>query len=192
MAPLDLPVIVGTVRRGNQSSGVGRYVLSRGLLRPGVSSTLYLAQDLPFANLVDREWEMSPRPPAVAAFVDAMSRADGFMIVTPEYNYGIPGTLKNLLDALYDQWGRKPFALVGVSSGLVGGARALDQLRMVVAGINGVTVPFHVLVREAQDSFKEGVPVKDPEGYAKRLDKLWGELAWYAQALKDARGAAPK
>lgn len=191
MTDLDLPVIVGTVRRDNHSTGVGRFVHARGAARPGVSTRLYLPSELPLGNLVDREWEMDPKRPEVVAFVEAMGRADGFMIVTPEYNYGLPGTLKNLLDAIYDEWGRKPFAFVGVSSGMVGGARAIDQLRMVAAGVGAVSVPLHGLIRRVQDSFDGDRPVQDVEEYTTRIDKVWADLEWYARALKSARAGGP-
>jgi NAD(P)H-dependent FMN reductase len=190
--PLNLPVLVGTMRRAAHSTGVGRFVHRRGTLRPGITSTLHLSPESPFANFVDTEWEMERPPPAVVEFTSAMAAADGFVIVTPEYNYGLPGTLKNLLDAVYDEWGRKPFAFVGVSSGGVGGARALEQLRSVVAGVKGLALPYQVLVRQVQESFRDDVPIVDVEAITQKIDRLWEELEWYARALRDARPSAPR
>ncbi|MCI4352795.1 MAG: NAD(P)H-dependent oxidoreductase [Thermoplasmata archaeon] len=136
----DLPILLGTVRADRRTNHVARYV--QGLLakRPGVATHLWDPVDLPFSNLVRREWEMTERPVAVDEFVRAMALADGFVLVTPEYNFGIPGTLKNLLDHLFDEWNRKPFGFV-TTGGMVGGVRAQDQLRQVISGVRAVTIP---------------------------------------------------
>lgn len=186
---LDLPVLLGTVRHDRKSEWVARYVVDRLSRRPGVTSRLVDPRDLPFGNLDQREWEMSPQPPAVAAFVQAMARADGFVIVSPEYNYGYPGTLKNMLDALYDEWNRKPFALVGVG-GISGGLRMIDNLRQVVAGLGAIAIPAHVPVTFVTKSFTAEGPV-DAADWDRRFEKLFEELEWYATALQHARAQSP-
>jgi NAD(P)H-dependent FMN reductase len=186
---LYLPVLHGTVREGRKSIHVARFVEARLRERPGVETRLFDPREWPFGNLVAREWEQDPRPPRVAEFVDEMARADGFVIVTPEYNHGYPGTLKNMLDAVYDEWNRKPFALVGCG-GVSGGLRALDALRQVVTGLGAITVPTHVPVQSVGKEFEVGGP-HDPEKWTKRFARLFDELEWYARALKAAREAAP-
>jgi NAD(P)H-dependent FMN reductase len=57
-----------------------------------------------------------------------ISQADGFIIVTPEYNHGYPAVLKNAIDTLYPEWNNKPVAFVGYSSGFSGGIRAVNSL----------------------------------------------------------------
>ena len=59
-----------------------------------------------------------------------MGRADGFIVITPEYNHGYPAVLKSALDALYAEWVRKPIAFVSYG-GWSGGVRAVEQLRLV-------------------------------------------------------------
>ena len=184
---LDLPVLLGTVREGNRSRAVAEHVVKLLSARPGVRTRLVDPAYLPFGNLVAREWEMDPRPPEVAAFVEEMARADGFVIVSPEYNHGYPGTLKNLLDALYDEWNRKPFGLVGVG-GVSGGLRMMEQLRLVVAGLGAVVVPAHVPVQQVAKAFDAHGPV-DAATWDPRFLKLFEELEWYARALKRAREA---
>lgn len=192
MSDLYLPVLFGTVRKENHSRGVADFVVSRGASRPGVKTHLVDPATMPFSNLLEREWEMKPAPAAVQEYVADMSRADGFVIVTPEYNHGVPGTLKNLLDHLYEEWNHKPFALVGVSSGLVGGARAVEQLRMIIPGVEGITTPYTVLVREVQDAFHGDRPARAEKEITASVDKLWTQLAWYAQAMKSARAQLPR
>lgn len=186
---LRLPVLLGTIRHERKSEWVARYVVDRLARRPGVASDLVDPRALPFGNLDLREWEMDPRPPEVAAFVEEMGRADGFVVVTPEYNFGYPGALKNVLDALYDEWNRKPFALVGVG-GVSGGLRAIDNLRQVVSGLGAVTVPTHVPVTFVARSFTSEGPIDAPE-WDRRFEKMFEELEWYAAALQRARRENP-
>lgn len=188
---LYLPVLYGTLRSERKSLGVARFVAARLAKRPDVETRLVDPRELPFGNLDLREWEMSPRPPEVARFVDDMARADGFVVVTPEYNYGIPGTLKNLLDALYDEWNRKPFALVG-AGGISGGHRALDQLRQVVSGLGAIVVPEHLGVQNVGRTFGPDGPLEDEERWTTRVDTVLDALEWYARALKAARETAPR
>lgn len=183
---LDLPVILGTIREGRQSEHVARYVHKRLAARPGVTSAFVDPRDLQFGDLVQREFEMTERPPKVAAFVSAMTRADGFLVVTPEYNYSIPGALKNLLDITYKPWNRKPFALVGCG-GVSGGLRAIDMLRQTVSGLGAITVPLHVPVQNVGRTFNAEGPIADQVDWDKRIDGLLEQLEWYAKALKPAR-----
>lgn len=187
--PLYLPVLLGTVRSGNRSRHVADRVVRR--VEAGGHETRLVDPDaLPFGHLRLREWEMDPRPPEVAAFVDDMARADGFLVVTPEYNFGYPGALKDLLDHLYDEWNRKPFGLVGVG-GVSGGLRVIDNLRQVVAGLGAVAVPTHVPVQFIAKELGEDNAL-DPQKWDHRFDKLVQETAWYARALKAAREADAK
>jgi NAD(P)H-dependent FMN reductase len=185
---LDVPVILGTVREGRQSEHVARYVHGRLAARPGVVSPFVDPRDYAFGDLVAREFEMKERPPKVVEFVRLVESADAFVIVTPEYNYGIPGALKNLLDITFKPWNRKPFGLVGCG-GVSGGLRALDSLRQVVAGLGAVTVPQHVPVPYVGRSFGTDGPLAEPQEWAKRIDSFLDHVEWYAKALQAARKA---
>lgn len=183
---LDIPVILGTVREGRRSEHVARYVHGRLSARPGVRSAFVDPRDYAFGDLVAREFEMKERPPNVLRFMEVVEAADGFVVVTPEYNYGIPGALKNLLDITFKPWNRKPFGLVGCG-GVSGGLRALDSLRQTVAGLGAVTVPQHVPVPHVSRSFGRDGPTSEPEEWAKRIDGFLEHVEWYAKALQAAR-----
>lgn len=197
---LNLPVILGTVREGRKSEAVARYVHKRLSARPGITSPFIDPRDHHFENLHGRVVDLpdldpnAPPPgvpvtPEIAAFIRAMHAADGFLVVTPEYNYSFPGCLKNLLDVTLKPWSRKPFALVGCG-GISGGLRALDSLRQVVAGLGAVTVPHHMPVPFVTRAFGPDGPLADAADWEKRVDTLCHELEWYATALQAAR--APK
>ncbi|MCI4346321.1 MAG: NAD(P)H-dependent oxidoreductase [Thermoplasmata archaeon] len=187
---LYFPVLYGTVREGRRSLVLARYVVQRLSKRPGVRAKLFDPAELPFGNLVQREWELPTPDPRVSAFVGEMASADGFVVVTPEYNYGIPGTLKNLLDSLFDEWNRKPFGVV-TAGGIVGGVRAADQLRQVIAGVRAVMIPAHVPVPFVGKAFDDSGAPRNPEELDPRLDRMFDELEWYARALSAARQATP-
>jgi NAD(P)H-dependent FMN reductase len=186
---LDLPILLGSVREQSRSAWVARYVVGLLNKRPGVETRIWDPVDLPFGNLVRREWEMTERPAIVDEFVRAMDHADGFVIVTPEYNFGMPGTLKNLLDHLFDEWNRKPFGFV-TTGGIAGGIRAQDQLRQVISGIRGVTIPTAVPVQRVGETWDENGPKADRNDWDSRFERFFIELEWYAQALKTAREPA--
>jgi NAD(P)H-dependent FMN reductase len=187
---LYLPVLYGSVRAERKSIHVARYAAERLALRPDVETQLFDPKDYPFGNLEFREWELKEVPEGVARFVKEMARADGFVIVTPEYNRGYPGTLKNMLDHLYDEWNRKPFGLVG-AGGMYGGARVIDGLRLVIPGLEGIGIPAMIGVTNVETSFGEGGPTADRAGWERRFDRFFAELEWYARALQRARRDDP-
>lgn len=186
--PLYLPVLLGTVRENRHSVHVARYATRLLEARPGVETRLFDPREWPFGDLERREWEMDPQPGRVETFVREMARADGFVIVAPEYNHGYPGALKNMLDAVYDEWNRKPFGLVGCG-GMSGGMRMIEQLRLVVAGLAGVAVPRSLPVPFVKKAFGETGPLADDEAWARRFGALFDEVVWYAEALRAARQA---
>jgi len=86
--------------------------------------------DMPFFNEpVSPSFKKEPyKNEAVARFTKKIEEGDAFVMVTPEYNHGTSGVLKNALDWIYPEWNNKPVAFVSYGSG--GGARAIEQLRM--------------------------------------------------------------
>jgi NAD(P)H-dependent FMN reductase len=187
---LYLPVLYGTVRNDRKSIHVARYATARLAERSGVETRLFDPVDLPFGNLVHRVWEWPDAPETVRSFVAEMERAQGFVIVTPEYNFGIPGTLKNLLDHLHAPWRHKPFGLIGCG-GLAGGARAVDSLRMIIPGLRGVSIPTAMVVPQVATAFSEEGPTSDGAQWDDRFDGLFAQLEWYARALSNARKDEP-
>jgi NAD(P)H-dependent FMN reductase len=194
---LSIPVILGTVREGRHSEHLARYVHGRLNARTGMESAFVDPRDHDFGNLKGRvidlpDLDPQAPPPGVPVtdglrrFIHQMHAADGFVIVTPEYNYSFPGTLKNLLDVTLKPWRRKPFGLVACG-GISGGLRCIDSLRQVVSGLGGVTVPAHVPVANVQRTFGPGGPLADPEDWRRRVDGFLDEVVWYAEALRAAR-----
>lgn len=104
-----------------------------------------------------------------------MGRADGFVIVTPEHNHGMPGALKNLIDHVFDEWGQKPFGFT-TTGGVSGGVHAQDQLRQTISGIRAVTIPTAVGVQQLDTTWEAGGPKGDRAVWDPRLDRFFSEL----------------
>jgi NAD(P)H-dependent FMN reductase len=161
--------------------------------------------DLDLEVLDIRDTDLPPydnqRPPAIARREYAteverligqrLDAADGFLVITNEYNHGYPAGLKNVLDHFFAEFEHKPVAFLGY--GNVGGSRAIEQLRQVVAELNMVSVreTVHILgyqfpaVRTGGDAAREVFALLDP-----RLTAMVDHLLWWADALSNARRAA--
>ena len=111
--------------------------------------------------------------------------ADALVIVSPEYNHGYPGVLKNALDYFYAQYKRMPVALVTVSNGGHGGVNAWAQLVTVFAQLGAIVLPQTIAVSNVDKAFAEdGTPLE--AAYVKRTDGMMNELVWLARRLNKA------
>src|SRR5580692_9496305 len=127
---------------------------------------------------------------AVAALGRRFDSADGYITVTSEYNHGYPASLKNALDYVFPEFNKKPMTFVGY--GNAGGARAVEQLRLVcvefeMAPLRHAVHIFPDLMRPAMKA--EEFTTSLFESLDPRLELLANDLVWWATALKTAREA---
>lgn len=149
-------------------------------------------QDLPFFNeMASNLWMPSADPKAVA-WQEKLAGYDGFVFVVAEYNHSITGALKNALDQAYKEWNRKPMACVAY--GGVGGARAVEHLRLI--GIELQMVPLRNAVHIGGGDFMQvsplgnNAPMAEIEDHLKgSLEAMMAELVWWTKATKAAREA---
>ena len=121
---------------------------------------------------------------------DAIIRADGLVIVTPEYNHGYPGALKNVLDLLLKEYIHKAVALVGVSEGPWGGTRVIEALVPMVREL-GLAVTFADLnFPKVPDKFDQDGVLLD-KAYERRVKDFLDELVWMSRVLKWGRENLP-
>ncbi len=123
--------------------------------------------------------------PQAKKLIDKIVKADGYIIVAPEYNHGYPGELKMMLDMFYSQYAKKPVGICGVSRGPLGGARMIQQLRQVCIAFNMVPLGRAIYFSNVWGLFDEKGNIKD-ESYYKKAKGLLDQLIWYAKALKKA------
>ncbi|WP_346837360.1 NAD(P)H-dependent oxidoreductase [Microbulbifer sp. SAOS-129_SWC] len=117
-----------------------------------------------------------------------LARAEGFVVVTPEYNHGYPAPLKALIDSAKAEWQAKPVAFVGYG-GLSGGIRALEQLRLVFAELHAVTLRDSVTFINAWEQFDSDGQLQSPERAERSMKRMLAYLHWWLGALRDARRA---
>lgn len=182
MDKLFIPVILGTVREGRVSEAVAHYIHKKVLEYPDIQTKLIDVRQL---NLPMTD-EGESLAPLNKTFVDDVVRADGFIIVSPEYNHGYPGSLKRALDVCFQQYERKAVTIVGVSSGIIGGARMIEQLSQVVRRLGLSITKTDLLFPRGQEAFSPDGTPKDPKT-DERVGKVLAELLFLAQSLKWGR-----
>jgi NAD(P)H-dependent FMN reductase len=152
--------------------------------RPGVKTELIDVCTLPIP--ADNAGEAVKDP----AFSERMNRADGLVIVAPEYNHGYPGLLKHVLDTNLKEYIHKAAGIVGVSTGVFGGARMIQNLIPVLRELGLVTIFWDVNFTTVQSRFDESGMLLD-ESFLPRIEKFLDELVWMAETLRHGRSHVP-
>lgn len=181
-----IPIIAGSTRRDRQSIKVARFVFARLSARSGVETELLDLLEYNFPIMEERLHRRDDPPPRLREFGDKIGRADSIIIVSPEYNNGYPGVLKNALDYLLPEYERKPIGIVTVSAGGFGGLTCLAQLRLVTIGMGAFPIPENLAVSHIHDSFKEDGTPNDPV-YEKRAAAFLDEVLWFTEAIVDRK-----
>ena len=122
---------------------------------------------------------------------DAMTRADGLVIVTPEYNHGYPGTLKSVLDLLLPEYIHKAVAFAAVSAQVWGGVRVIEALVQTSREL-GFAVTFTDLnFPRVHTLFDENGNLIDEKAYENRTKAFLDELVWMSKTLRWGRANLP-
>jgi len=179
---LFIPVLLGTNRKERNSVHPAKWLVGEMQKREDIETSLFdvadfaLPQDNYGQGLKDQfpEWR------------DAIVRADGLVIVAPEYNHGYPGSMKAVLDLLLREYVHKAVALVGVSAGPWGGTRVIESMVPMVREL-GLAVTFADLnFPKVQNIFDAEGKLLDP-AFEKRAKDFLDELVWMSTALKWGR-----
>ncbi len=176
-------VILGSVRRGRMSDRVATFVMQRLAAQPEVEAELADLGEIDLPVMEERLGRIEPPPPGLVALGAAIKAADAVVVVSPEYNHGYPGALKNALDYFLPEFKRTPVALVTVSGGGHGGVNAWAQLVTVLVYMGALVLPQTVAVSKVQDAFDEHGNAVD-QAYVKRVDGMLTELIWLAGRVK--------
>jgi NAD(P)H-dependent FMN reductase len=179
-AKLSIPVILGTPRQGRLSEHVARIMIEQLCKRDDVTTMLIDVRKLDLSSMDAGEAIKD------VAFSDAMMRADGLVIVVPEYNHGYPGILKHVLDSNLKEYIHKAVGLCGVSAGGFGGTRVVESLLPVMRELGMVTIFWDVNVSSAGKAFDETGQLLDA-ALPRRIDKMLDELVWMARVMRYGR-----
>jgi NAD(P)H-dependent FMN reductase len=179
---LFIPLILGTPRKNRESEHVAKWVHAKVLERPDIETQYFDVRDfdLPRDHYGTEIAHLFPE------WRDAVIRADGLIVVTPEYNHGYPGSLKWVLDLLLKEYIHKAVAFVGVSAGPWGGTRVIEACVPMVREL-GLAVTFTDLnFPQVRDKFDDQGGLLDP-AYDKRVQGFLDELVWMATTLRWGR-----
>lgn len=184
---LNTCVVYGSARRARQGIKAARFIV-RQLEKRGHDVTLIDTEAcrLPMLDRMYKEYDTGEAPEAMETIAAAFREADGFIIVSAEYNHSIPAALKNLLDHFQKEYLYKPSGLVTYSAGPFGGVRGLANLRTIMAELGAASIPSSFPVSRVQAAFDDDGGVLDTP-YDEWVVKFLDEYEWYAEALKSAR-----
>jgi NAD(P)H-dependent FMN reductase len=182
--PFYLPVLLGTPRQGRLSEHAAHFVLGDLAKRPGVTTELIDVRDFPTPPDDAGEQAKDPR------FAEKMARADGLVIVCPEYNHGYPGALKALLDTCLSEYIHKPAGIVGVSAGAFGGTRVVQSLLPVLRELGLVATFTDVYFGAVEKVFDADGTLREP-AFVKRAAGFIDEIVWMTRTLRYGRRHVP-
>jgi NAD(P)H-dependent FMN reductase len=188
MSGLTIPVLLGSVRRDRVGDRAAHLVMD-GLAARGHEPVLVdaLELQLPLLDRMYKEYPPGEAPEALERLAALYRRADGFLVVSGEYNHGIPPALKNLLDHFLEEYFWRPSGIVCYSVGAFGGVRAAMQLRMSLAEMGMPSVPSLLPIPRISEALAgDGT---GSERILRSRDRFLDEFLWYAQALKPAKAA---
>ena len=183
---LAIVILFGSVRQARQGIKAARF-MERQCQARGHDVTLVdpLVTQLPLLDKMYKEYN-GDAPPVLEHLAQLYRAADGFLIVSGEYNHGIPPALKNLLDHFLEEYFFRPSGIVSYSGGSFGGVRAAMQLRMILAELGMPSIPSTFPIPRVQDAFTDDGTPNDP-AMERRVGRFLDEFCWYASALKEAR-----
>ncbi|SDK52287.1 NADPH-dependent FMN reductase [Streptomyces indicus] len=179
--PLDVAVIIGSTREGRIGADVARWFTERAAKREDLVLDVIDLADYP-----DFPGSYPATPTgAMTRFTARIARADGFVVVTPEYNRSFPASLKQAIDFAYDEWHAKPVGYVAYgfdSRGLY----AVEHLRCVFTELHAMSLRDWVGLHLVGES-----PGPHAERDERAVTALLDQLVWWGLALRDARARRP-
>jgi NAD(P)H-dependent FMN reductase len=186
----SLLVLYGSYRSDRTGIRLARYVTA-GFAARGAEAELIDAQaiGLPMLDRMYKEYPKGGAPEAMEALAGKLRRADGFVFVTGEYNWGVQPGLKNLTDHFLEEWFWRPAAIASYSAGRLGGARAnlvwhgtLSEMGMVVISSTLMAGPITAALDE------EGKPTGDGGAALERaFPRFAADLEWWVDAGRAQR-----
>jgi NAD(P)H-dependent FMN reductase len=186
-------VLLGSVRRERMGDRAAKWAMAQ-LMARGHKTVLVDAAELKLP-LLDRMWkEIKKDPPAknkklhetLAPLAKLYARADGFCVVSAEYNHCIPPGLTNLIDYFLEEYYFRPSAIVCYSAKSYGGVRAAMQLRALLAEVGMSSIPSLQPIPSIGSALsKDGVALT--QELAEKSGQFFDEFDWYMRAMKAER-----
>jgi NAD(P)H-dependent FMN reductase len=188
--PLNIAVIIGSVRDGRFGPTVAEWFLSQ-VGDPFAVDVIDLVDVRLPLNMPSYGGQPSADTAEVLqSLTPRLEKADAFVVITPEYNHSYPASLKNLIDWHFTQWQAKPVALVSYG-GQSGGRDAIEHLRHVFAELHAMTLRDTISITRYFEQFGADGQLIDPTELNAAAKSLLTQLAWWTTALVEARARRP-
>jgi NAD(P)H-dependent FMN reductase len=188
---MRFPVILGSVRSDRQGIKAARYIIGK-LSARGHEPVLVdpLEKGLPLLDRMYKEHPPGEAPAVLEELAELYRKADGFVIVTGEYNQSVPPALKNLLDHFLEEYFWRPSTVVSYSAGRFGGVRAAVALRTILAELGMPSLPSTLAIPSIGKALSEDGTAN--EGWIdSAADRFLAEFEWFAEALAAKRASDP-
>ena len=189
MTKPKIAIVISTTRATRFGDKPAKWISDIATKRTDLVSEIIDLRDFPmpfFDEVASNAWVPSTNEVA-QRWQKKVAEFDGFIFVTAEYNRGVPAVLKNALDYAYPEWNRKAAAYVGY--GAVGGARSVEQLRLISVELQmaPTRTGVHIQGADFMASWKEGKDLKDIPHLQQNATDMLDQLVWWTNALKAAR-----
>jgi NAD(P)H-dependent FMN reductase len=183
----SIAVLLGSVRRDRMGSRAAQLVV-RELKHRGHDVHLVdpLELQLPLLDRMYKEHPAGEAPEQLERLANLYRSVDGFLVISAEYNHGIPPALKNLLDHFLEEYFWRPSGIVCYSAGSFGGVRAAMQLRMTLAELGMPSIPSVLPIPRIGDALDDDGTAQQPIT-EKSMNRFLDEFLWYVGALAEAR-----
>jgi len=187
-------VLYGSYRRDRAGIRLANFLVS-GFKARGDEAELIDAQavGLPMLDRMYKEYPQGTAPAAMEALAAKIKTADGFVLVTGEYNWGVQPGLKNLTDHFLEEWYWRPAAIASYSAGRFGGARAGLQWHGTLSEMGMVVVPSTLTVGTLTRTLDEAAqPMGEDSAFLqKSFGRFADDLSWWMEAARLQRGRRP-
>ncbi|GBE90476.1 NADPH-dependent FMN reductase [Nostoc cycadae] len=180
-------VFYGSYRSDRQGIKAARFIIDQ--LQQRNHEVIFvdaMEYDFGILDRMYKEYAQGQAPAKMAELAEHIRTADGFVVITGEYNHSIQPGLSNLMDHYLEEYYFRPAGIVSYSAGGFGGVRAAIQLRSFLAEMGMVTISTMFAISKIGDSLDEsGTPQE--ASLTKRVGQFLKELEWYEEALQRQR-----
>lgn len=185
---LHLKIIIASTRPGRKGPAIATWFHEIAMQHKDLHIEMVdlAAVNLPFFNEPKHPMMQQYEHQHTKDWSALIGAADMYVVVTPEYNYSFPATLKNALDYLYKEWNYKPIGFVSYG-GLSGGTRAVQMLKQVVTAQKMMPVPESVNIPHFLKNMDEQGKFNGDPGLDKSANDMLAELTKWATALQPLR-----
>lgn len=177
---MNISIISGSARPERQSHQVALALKSK----LDTSEQENWLWDLKESNLplLDYTFESHPKPgEGLLNLKKQLDKTDAFIVVSPEHNASYPGSLKNSMDYFFKEYSGKPFGIISVSSGVLGGINAVKNLQQYILKLNGIVCPQFLITPKVQTLFSAGSLID--ESYGVRMDQFLTNFLQFANKV---------